>query len=268
MPNASDAPRKPHRGIYLLPNLLTTIGLFFGFFAIVSAIEGNFQPAAIAIFIAMIMDGLDGRVARLTNTQSDFGVQYDSLSDMSCFGLAPALVMYQWALGDMGALGAMWGNFGWLGAFTFAACAALRLARFNTQAGVADKRYFQGLPSPAAAAGLASLVWLGQHLSLDEGATISIFALLVTVASGLLMVSNFRYYSFKEIDFRFRVPFIVLVALVLGVAVLSLNPPGVLFSAFLVYAVSGPVLTIMARRRHRHETHQRRGSGHDNTTGD
>lgn len=264
MPNESKTTRKPHRGIYLLPNLLTTIGLFFGFLSIVSAIHGNFQHAAIAIFIAMVMDGLDGRVARLTNTQSDFGVQYDSLSDMICFGLAPSLVMYQWALGDMGGEGVLWGKLGWLGAFTFAACAALRLARFNTQAGVADKRYFQGLPSPAAAAGLASLVWLGQYLGM-QGATINVFALLVTVGAGLLMVSNFRYYSFKEIDFRFRVPFIMLVALVLGVAVLSLNPPGVLFSAFLIYAVSGPALTIMARRRHRHETHQRRGSGNDAT---
>ncbi|MEX0729271.1 MAG: CDP-diacylglycerol--serine O-phosphatidyltransferase [Aquisalimonadaceae bacterium] len=262
MPNEPESSRKPRRGIYLLPNLLTTIGLFFGFYAMVSGIDGNFQLAAIAIFIAMVMDGLDGRVARLTNTQSDFGVQYDSLSDMVCFGLAPALVMYQWVLGDMASLGTGWGKLGWLGAFTFAACAALRLARFNTQSGVADKRYFQGLPSPAAAAGLASLVWLGERLGLD-GATVGLFALLVTVAAGLLMVSNFRYYSFKEIDFRFRVPFIVIVALVLGVAFLSLHPPVVLFSTFLVYAVSGPTLTIMARRRHRAETQMRRGGGGD-----
>ncbi len=255
-------PRKPGRGIYLLPNLLTTAGLFFGFFAIISAINGNFQMAAIALFIAMVMDGLDGRVARLTNTQSDFGVQYDSLSDMVCFGLAPALVIHQWALVDLEQLGGILGKLGWIGAFTFAACAALRLARFNTQAGVADKRYFQGLPSPAAAAGLASLVWLGEHLSLS-GVSVSIVALVVTILTGLLMVSNFRYYSFKELDFRFRVPFIMLVLLVLGIAFLSVHPPVVLFLAFLGYAVSGPVMTIMSRRRHRQEAQLRRGGGHD-----
>jgi len=262
MANQPPPVRKPSRGIYLLPNLLTTTGLFFGFYAIVAGINSEFQLAAIAIFVAMVMDGLDGRVARLTNTQSDFGVQYDSLSDLVCFGLAPALVMYQFALGDMAAMGAFWGKLGWIGAFTFAACAALRLARFNTQAGVADKRYFQGMPSPAAAAGLASLVWLGQHLGL-EGTSMSLVALVVTLATGLLMVSNFRFYSFKELDFRFRVPFIVIVALVLGIAFISLYPPVVLFAAFLAYAVSGPAMTIIMRRRHRHESQLRRGAGPD-----
>ncbi|MCC5811576.1 MAG: phosphatidylcholine/phosphatidylserine synthase [Ectothiorhodospiraceae bacterium] len=259
--------KKPRRGIYLLPNLLTTTGLFFGFFAIIAATGQQFHLAAIAIFIAMIMDGLDGRVARLTNTQSDFGVQYDSLSDMVCFGLAPALVMYIWVLGDMAGLGGLLGKLGWLGAFTFAACAALRLARFNTQAGVADKRYFQGLPSPAAAAGLASLVWFGHNMSFDSVLLVG-FAWLVTVVAGLLMVSNFRYYSFKEIDFRYRVPFIVIVALVLGLAFISVNPPLVLFLTFLVYAGSGPVMTIVLRRRHRQTLAQRRsGADQDGDAG-
>ena len=256
--NAPPGGRKPHRGIYLLPNLLTTLGLFFGFYAMIAGINQDFRLAAIAIFIAMVMDTLDGRVARLTNTQSDFGVQYDSLSDMVCFGLAPALVVHQWMLGDMDSLGGIWNQLGWIAAFTFAACAALRLARFNTQAGVADKRYFQGLPSPAAAAGLASLVWLGQHLGVSAGYSASAFVIFVTLCSGLLMVSNVRYYSFKEFDFRYRVPFVVIVALVLAVAFLSLYPPVVLFAAFVVYAVSGPAMTIASRRRHRLALRRRR----------
>ncbi len=253
-----EKPRKPRRGIYLLPNLLTTMGLFFGFYAMIAGINQDFRMAAIAVFIAMVMDTLDGRVARLTNTQSDFGVQYDSLSDMVCFGLAPALVVHQWMLGDMEGLGGFWIQLGWIAAFTFAACAALRLARFNTQAGVADKRYFQGLPSPAAAAGLASLVWLGEYLGVGPGYAASGFVIVVTLCTGLLMVSNIRYYSFKEFDFRYRVPFIMIVALVLAVAFLSLYPPVVLFAAFLVYAVSGPVMTIASRRRHRKELLRRR----------
>ncbi len=252
--------KRKRRGIYLLPNALTTAGLFFGFLAIVSAIDQQFGMAAIAIFIAMIMDGLDGRVARLTNTQSDFGVQYDSLSDMVCFGVAPALVMHQWALGNLTEVAGVIGKLGWVGAFMFAACAALRLARFNTQAGVADKRYFQGLPSPAAAAGLASLVWFGHNLGLESDA-MRLFALVVTVLTGLLMVSNFRYYSFKEVDFRYRVPFVFMVLLVLGLAFLALYPPMVLFLAFLAYAISGPLLTILQRRRHRLGAATRRGGG-------
>lgn len=255
-----DGVRK-RRGIYLLPNLLTTIGLFFGFAAILLAIEQQFSTAAVAIFIAMVMDGLDGRVARLTNTQSDFGVQYDSLSDMLCFGVAPAILMFQWALADLDALGAVAGKLGWVGAFMFAACAALRLARFNTQAGVADKRYFQGLPTPAAAAGLASLAWFGSSLGLDHE-TMRLFAWSVTVLTALLMVSNFRFYSFKEFDFRYRVRFIVMVVLVLGLAFLALYPPMVLFIGFVVYAVSGPTLTILQRRRHRQAASRRNETDH------
>jgi CDP-diacylglycerol---serine O-phosphatidyltransferase len=254
--------QRPHRGIYLLPNLLTTTGLLFGFLAIISAINEQFALAAISVFVAMVMDGLDGRVARLTNTQSDFGVQYDSLSDMVCFGVAPALVMHQWALAGLAEMGTGIGKLGWLAGFMFAACAALRLARFNTQAGVADKRYFQGLPTPAAAAGLASLVWFGHNLGLEHD-VMRLFALLVTVLTALLMVSNFRYYSFKEFDFRYRVRFVVVVVLVFGVAFLALYPPMVLFLIFLVYALSGPVLTVLQRRRHRLPPGARRGSGED-----
>ncbi len=190
--NAPDTPaseKKRPRGIYLLPNLFTTGCLFAGFYAIVASMNGRFEAAAIAIFIAMIMDGLDGRVARMTNTQSEFGAEYDSLADMVSFGLAPSLVMFQWALSDLGKLG-------WLAAFVYTAGTALRLARFNTQVGIADKRYFQGLPSPAAAAVITGLVWVGHDYQV-EGQSIAVLALLLTVTIGVLMVSNVRYNSFK-----------------------------------------------------------------------
>ncbi|HKJ94737.1 MAG TPA: CDP-diacylglycerol--serine O-phosphatidyltransferase [Gammaproteobacteria bacterium] len=252
--------RRPRRrGIYLLPNLLTTTALLFGFYAIVSAMHGVYQASAVAIFIAMVMDGMDGRVARLTNTQSDFGVQYDSIADMVSFGLAPSLVMYEWALRDLAQLGSIWGKLGWLGAFIYTACAGLRLARFNTQVGVADKRFFQGLPSPAAAATVAGLVWAGNRLEFG-GWGVGIPALVLTIAAGILMVSNFRYYSFKEFDFRYRVPFMAVVLIVLGIALTSVHPPTVLFLVFLVYMCSGPVLTLVLRRRHRQR--RRRGEGH------
>ncbi|MCS4505934.1 hypothetical protein KBTX_00802 [wastewater metagenome] len=247
-------PRPRRRGIYLLPNLLTTVALFFGFYAVVAANNGAYQTAAVAIFVAMVMDGMDGRVARLTNTQSDFGVQYDSIADMVSFGVAPALVMYQWALRDLAQLGDTWGKLGWLGAFVYAACAGLRLARFNTQVGVADKRFFQGLPSPAAAATVAGMVWAGNRLEFG-GWGAGIPALAVIVAAGILMVSNIRYYSFKEIDFRYRVPFIVIVLLVLGVALSSVHPPTFLFIVALGYMGSGPVLTVILRRRRMRARH-------------
>jgi CDP-diacylglycerol--serine O-phosphatidyltransferase len=243
MTETDSPPQKRRRGIYLLPNLFTTGCLFSGFYAILAAIKGNFDVASIAIFAAMIMDGLDGRVARLTNTQSEFGAEYDSLSDMVSFGVAPALVMYLWALSGLGKLG-------WLAAFIYTACAALRLARFNTQVGIADKRFFQGLPSPAAAAIVASAVWLAVDNEL-VGADLSWAAAAVTALSGLLMVSNMRYHSFKQIDFRGRVSFIAAVALMLVFAVVFFHPPSMLFLGFLVYAVSGPVLTLVYLRRRR-----------------
>jgi len=238
-------PGKRRRGIYLLPNLFTTACLFSGFYAILTAMKGHFEPAAIAVFVAMVMDGLDGRVARLTNTQSEFGAEYDSLSDMVAFGLAPSLVMYLWALSGLGKLG-------WLAAFIYAACTALRLARFNTQIGIADKRYFQGLPSPSAAAILASGVWLAVDHGVS-GQDLSWLACVLTGVVGLLMVSNFRYHSFKEIDFRGRIRFITVVVVMLGFAAVFFHPPLVLFAGFSAYAVSGPVLTLLHLRRRRGE---------------
>ena len=221
-----DQEQQPRRrGIYLLPNLFTTAGLFAGFYAIVAAMSHNFEAAAIAIFVAMVMDGIDGRVARLTHTTSEFGVQYDSLSDMVCFGLAPSLVVFQWALRSMIEQGGIWAKLGWLAAFVFTAGAALRLARFNTQVGTTDKKYFQGLPSPSAAAVLAGLVWFAEDQGLSGGDMWMVGAFLAATM-GLLMVSNVRYYSFKEVDFRNRVPFIALFLIVLVFVVISSDPPG------------------------------------------
>jgi len=235
-------------GIYWLPNAITTVALFAGFYAIVQAMNNRFELAAMGIFCAMVFDGLDGRVARLTRTQSAFGAEYDSLSDMVSFGAAPALVIYEWALKDMGRLG-------WVAAFVYCACAALRLARFNTNLAVVDKRYFQGLPSPAAAGLIAGFVWtmevvkkkLGIHV--DEWSWIS-WAL--AVFAGLTMVSNVRFYSGKDINLRKSVPFRVVVLIVLVVVVLSQvanNIPEVLFSVFVLYAGSGYVLLVMNRVR-------------------
>ncbi len=238
------------RGIYLLPNLLTTAGLFAGFYAIVAAMQSRFEAAAVAIFVAMAMDGIDGRVARLTNTQSDFGAEYDSLSDMVSFGLAPALVMYVWALSHLSQLGWFWAKLGWLAAFIYAAGTALRLARFNTQVDSADKRYFQGLPSPSAAAITSGLVWVGADLGL-AGADLMWPALLLTILAGVLMVSNVRYYSFKSFDLRDRVPFVAMLVMVAIFVFTSLDPPKVLFTTFLIYALSGPIHTLLMLRRHR-----------------
>jgi len=232
------------RGIYLLPNLLTTSALFAGFYAIIAAINGSFEAGAIAIFFAMILDGMDGRIARMTNTQTDFGVQYDSLSDLISFGLAPALLIYQWSLFNLGKLG-------WSAAFIYTAAAALRLARFNTQAGIEDKRYFQGLASPAAAALIAGTVWLGHDYGLSNERIAVIFTLPVTVITGILMVSNVRYHSFKQIDLKGKVPFIAVMILVLVFFLFSSNPPLVLTSAALAYACSGPVFTLVMLRKHR-----------------
>jgi CDP-diacylglycerol---serine O-phosphatidyltransferase len=234
------------KGIYLLPNLLTTGALFAGFYAIVAAINGRYESAAISIFVAMVLDGMDGRIARMTNTQSDFGAEYDSLSDMVSFGLAPALVAYEWILVDLGKIG-------WLGAFVFTSAAALRLARFNTQASVADKRYFQGLPSPAAAAVLAGVIWFFESYSLKSHFAAMPVLFGVTIAMALLMVSNIRYYSFKDFDLRGRVPFVAVLAIVLGFVLISLDPAAVLALCFVGYAGSGPTMTLLQLRRHRRE---------------
>lgn len=238
-----DNRKKPSRGIYLLPNLFTTGCLFSGFYAILSAMSGQFENAAIAIFVAMVLDGLDGRVARLTNTASEFGVEYDSLADMVSFGLAPALIMYLWAFQELGKLG-------WAVAFTYVACTALRLARFNTQAEVADKKFFQGLPSPSAAAVVAGLIWMSVANDLT-GNDVQLLALVATFGAGAVMVSNFRYYSFKEIDFKGKVPFVTMLVLVLVFGFILLDPPQVLFGGFFIYMLSGPVLTLWGIRQKR-----------------
>ncbi|WP_417690901.1 CDP-diacylglycerol--serine O-phosphatidyltransferase [Pseudidiomarina sp.] len=238
MPNNAST---KNRGIFLLPNLLTTAGLFSGFFAIVASMNNQFESAAVAIFIAMVFDGLDGRVARMTNTQSDFGAEYDSMADIVSFGMAPALVMYNWALSDLG-------KFGWLAAFIFVAGGALRLARFNTNLGSSDKRFFQGLAIPSAAAIVSGLVWVGSKYEVDPS-SISYLAAIITICAGLLMVSNFRYHSFKDVDWRGRVPFVVILAIVLAFVVVATEPSLVLFSIFFLYALSGPILTVRSVKR-------------------
>ena len=235
------------RGVYLLPNLFTTAALFAGFYAITAAINQRYELAAVSIFVAMILDGMDGRVARLTNTQSAFGAEYDSLSDMISFGAAPALVVYVWSLVGFGKLG-------WMAAFVHCAGAALRLARFNTQIGTADKRYFQGLPSPSAAAILAGFIWVCVEYSFPGNSTLVIYgSAIISVMTGLLMVSNFRYYSFKDLDLKGRVPFLWAILVMLAFAVLFTNPPVFLFSLFTVYAISGPVVTLAMLRKRRSE---------------
>ena len=235
---------KLRRGIYLLPNLLTTGALFSGFYSIVAAMNQQFESAAIAIFVAIVLDGMDGRIARLTNTQSAFGMQYDSLSDMISFGLAPSLVMYQWALFGMGKLG-------WLAAFVYTVCASLRLARFNTQATSIDRRFFQGLPSPGAAAVLGALVWFGSGYGLIDGKTIEFICFLVTVIVGLLMVSNIRYHSFKEFDLKNRIPFVTFLIIVPIFVLVAIEPASILFLLAAIYVVSGPIFTLILLRRHR-----------------
>jgi CDP-diacylglycerol--serine O-phosphatidyltransferase len=241
-----------HRGIYLLPNLFTTGAMFAGFYAIVASIGGDFSSAAIAVFVAALLDGMDGRVARLTGTQTEFGVQYDSLSDLISFGLAPSLVMYTWSLSALKAYGPTWGKIGWAAAFIYAACAALRLARFNTQVGVIDKRYFQGLASPAAAAVCMSFVW-----SMDKfgiiGEEVCFITAVLAVVVGLLMVSRFRYYSFKSLPMggEGRVPFLWIIVGVLVLVPFFIDPPRVLFVVFTLYLLSGPVMTLWGRATHR-----------------
>lgn len=232
---------RPVRGIYLLPNLLTTGALFGGFYAILSAMNGKFEAAAVAIFAAMLFDGLDGRVARMTHTESDFGIQYDSLSDMVSFGVAPAVVSFSWMLSTFGKLG-------WAAAFIYVACAALRLARFNTQVGVADSRYFTGLASPAAAGLIAAMVWTGSETAASQ--LIALTGLAVTALAGLLMVAPVRYHSVKAIDFKGRVPFVSIFSAVVLVAVILVDPPRVLLLIAILYALSGPVAAGIRKYRH------------------
>ncbi|CAH0243458.1 MULTISPECIES: CDP-diacylglycerol--serine O-phosphatidyltransferase [unclassified Pseudomonas] len=230
-----------HRGIYLLPNLFTTANLFAGFYSIINAMNGNFYVAAATVFVAMVLDGLDGRVARLTNTQSAFGAEYDSLSDMVAFGVAPALLAFEWALGSMGKVG-------WMVAFIYVAGAALRLARFNTQIGSVDKRYFIGLASPAAAGVVAGTVWAFSDFGI-QGSNMSFVVAILVAGAGMLMVSNIKYNSFKNLDLKGRVPFVAILAVVLVFAVVFSDPPRILLLIFLAYAASGPIQYLLRLRR-------------------
>jgi CDP-diacylglycerol--serine O-phosphatidyltransferase len=233
--------KESHSGIYLLPNLLTTVSLFAAFYSLVSSMKGQYEAAVIAMFIGMMADGLDGRIARLTNTQTEFGAQYDSLSDMVTFGVAPSLLLYNLTLIHLGKLG-------WLVAFVYTAAVALRLARFNTQLETADKRYFQGLPCPPSAAVMASFAWLC-YQNEWQNMFISILTAVLALLASILMVSNLRYYSFKEIDFKGKVPFLYILVMIILFVAIAANPAVVLFVSFTVYALSGPMLTFISLQR-------------------
>lgn len=231
----------PRKGVYLLPNLFTTGALFGGFYGIIASTNGQFSIAVIAILVAGVLDGLDGRVARMTNTQSQFGAEYDSLSDSVAFGVAPALVVYNWSLVELGKVG-------WMAAFIYAACACLRLARFNVQVEAADKTYFTGLSSPAAAGLLIGLVWFGTDNGIS-GSDVPYLSLLITIMAGVLMVSNLSFPSFKQIDFKGRVPFITILIAVILLAVFFIDPPKVLFGIALSYSIFGTFMTLWRRMR-------------------
>lgn len=247
---------KRRRGVYLLPNLLTSAALFAGFYSVIAGINGKFEPAAIAIIVAGLLDGLDGRVARMTNTQSDFGEQYDSLSDLISFGLAPALLAFNWSLSSLGEISTLAGKLGWLAAFLFMACAALRLARFNTQVGIADKRYFQGLASPAAAGTLVFTIWFFVDNGI-AGETVRWLIFIETIALGILMFSNVRYYSFKAMPGGEKVPAVWLLLALLIIVLLAIDPPimGMILGFF--YVISGLLITIAGRRNWKLKRDQR-----------
>jgi CDP-diacylglycerol---serine O-phosphatidyltransferase len=259
-----EEPRARRKGVYLLPNLITTGALFAGFSAVVAAIDGNFVAAAVAIYIAMVLDGLDGRVARMTSTESEFGKQYDSLADMVSFGLAPALVFYLWGAERLEELGWLWGKLGWLVAFFFAVAAALRLARYNSRLAAADKRFFEGLPSPSAAAVVAGLVWLSTVLE-ASGVMAMVTGLLVTALAGALMVTRLAYYSGKDFNLGERIPFGYVLLIPAIFILISLNPPTVLFLMFFTYALSAPALLAwrVVRRRQRRLLRDEESPGDD-----
>ena len=233
--------RKPRKGIYVLPNLFTLAALFGGFYAVVMAMNGRFDMAAVGIFCAMVLDSLDGRVARMTNTQSAFGEQMDSLADMVSFGAAPALIAYEWSLKGLG-------RWGWMAAFVYCACAALRLARFNVNTGVVDKRYFQGLPSPAAAALMAGFIWIVTETGY-AGRDVAWPMFAMALFAGLTMVTNLPFYSFKDVQMKKSVPFVVIVAIAVGIAVINIHPPTVLFGLFVCYGFSGYVIYVWRRAK-------------------
>lgn len=240
--------KKIHKGVYLLPNALTTGAMFAGFYSIIAGINGQYSAAALAVVVAGVLDGLDGRVARLTNTQSEFGVQYDSLSDLISFGLAPALLAFNWSLASLRDLGPLAGKLGWLAAFLFAACAALRLARFNTQVSKIDKTYFQGLASPAAAGTLVATIWFFDDQGVS-GETVRWLLWAETVALGLLMFSRVRYFSFKTWPRGDRIPIHFLMLVVLVFVLLAIDPPAVMMILGVGYVVSGLVITVLGRQQ-------------------
>ena len=242
IPTPVDAPKRA-KGIYMLPNMITLAALFGGFYAIVMAMNDRFDLATVGIFVAMVLDSLDGRVARLTNTQSAFGEQMDSLSDMVSFGAAPALIAYEWVLRDIG-------RWGWIAAFVYCACAALRLARFNVNTGVVDKRYFQGLPSPAAAALVAGFIWLMTETEVPAQ-DVTWFMFAITLYTGLTMVTNVPFYSFKDLSLKRSVPFAAIVLVALGIAVINIHPPTVLFGLFVLYGLSGYVIYVWRKSKGR-----------------
>jgi len=246
---------KRMRGIYLLPNLFTMAAMFAGFYAIIAALHGAYESAVIAIYVAGVFDSLDGRVARLTQTQSEFGAQLDSLSDMLCFGVAPALLMYCWSLDALG-------KTGWLAAFLYAACTALRLARFNTQLSVPNKRYFQGIPTPAAAGFIISLVWVAVHYNVD-GHAIALPMSFMAVLVALLKVSTFRYRSFKDFDLRSRVPFILILSVLLILLIVAVDPPLTLAIIGAIYVASGPVASLIGFHQRRRLRVSRKKAKHD-----
>ena len=245
--------RQKNRGIYILPSIFTTFALFAGFYSIVASINGDYTLAAISIMVAMLWDALDGRVARLTNTQSAFGAEYDSLSDLVSFGVAPALLVYEWSLSDLGRIG-------WLAAFIYLTCAALRLARFNIQVGTADKRYFQGLPSPAAAGVIASMIWLKfwnfEYFDIGFVSLSYYIGIAITIICGLLMVSNVRYYSFKEFETKKKASFRFLLLSVMSLILLLYKPNIVLFTGFFIYLLSGPIITKTGLNKKRNKKKQ------------
>ncbi|MEX1198059.1 MAG: CDP-diacylglycerol--serine O-phosphatidyltransferase [Pseudohongiellaceae bacterium] len=241
---SQDGRKVRRKGIYLLPNLLTLGALFAGFYAIIAGMNGNFNAAGWAILIAAILDGLDGRVARLTNTQSAFGGQFDSLADMVSFGVAPALIVFSWALSSLG-------NAGWAASFIFISCAALRLARFNVQLGTVDKRFFVGLQSPVAAGLITFVVWVGHKYGIEPVGWVSVATAILTAFTGLLMISNYRYYSFKEVHFKGTVPYVVFLLAVVLLVVIAQNPHEVLLTMCVLYAMSGPVISLYRVSRHR-----------------
>ena len=250
MNEAEDRESRP-RGVYWLPNLLTSAAMFSGFYAMVAAIEYQFEKAAIAVFVAMVFDGLDGRVARWTHTESAFGKEYDSLSDMVSFGLAPAIVTYQWGVARITEYGPLWRRFGWLACFFYAAAAGLRLARFNSRSAVQDKNYFEGLPSPSAAAIVAAFIWLVSQVETSVGLPELVVAFLVTAIAGALMVSKFSFNSFKKVDAGARVKFAYIILVPVAFAIIATHPPVALLALFGTYAMSGPALWLYRRMRRR-----------------